>query len=67
MSMVPRSSSSAKLRRVAICEGEREDAIGNDADGQRFARSFERNTHMEGRVIVAGLFGQDREGDRDDR
>ena len=40
------------------CEGEAEYTIGNDADGQSFARSFERDAHMERRIVFAGLFGQ---------
>ena len=47
-----------KIKAGVICEGEREDAIGNNADGQSVARGFERHARMEGRVLLAGLFGK---------
>ena len=55
---MPRSSSSAKLRRRAIFEGEAKHTIGNDADGESLARRFERDARVEGRIVVARLFGE---------
>ena len=42
----------------AVFEGEAKHTIGNDADGERIARRFERDARMEGRIVVARLFGE---------
>src|SRR5271157_1440136 len=42
----------------AAFEEETKHAIGNNADGERLARYFERDARMEWRVFVTRLFGQ---------
>ena len=42
----------------AVFEGEAKHTIGNDADGERIACRFERDARMEGRIVVARLFGE---------